>query len=168
MSFKSVYLDPDDRMHGLAELLVTEPEPMYRVTDGSQPCAQPSVKGQPVTIEDRDRWYPPKGEPTREPVDLCVTCPFQVQCLHWGVWHEDEGVWGGVGRAGLAKIRKALGITRNTPSHAHLVPTLTAEERQARAERGRQQWVEGRMPVPPNHRKRSSKGYFVKDEGTAA
>jgi len=36
---------------------------------------------------------------------LCRSCPVQKDCLEWGLHHEAFGIWGGLTRAELRRLR---------------------------------------------------------------
>lgn len=43
-----------------------------------------------------DFWYPEKGGSTREPKQICRSCPVQPECLEYALENcERFGVWGG-------------------------------------------------------------------------
>jgi hypothetical protein len=41
---------------------------------------------------------------------LCRSCPVQKDCLEWGLRHESYGIWGGLTRAELRRMRAARNI----------------------------------------------------------
>ena len=41
---------------------------------------------------------------------VCSDCPFQKDCLDWGVKHESFGIWGGATEYERSLIRKKLNI----------------------------------------------------------
>jgi hypothetical protein len=41
---------------------------------------------------------------------VCGSCPFQKDCLDWGIKHEAFGIWGGATEYERSMIRKKLGI----------------------------------------------------------
>jgi WhiB family redox-sensing transcriptional regulator len=46
---------------------------------------------------DVDRFYPDRGESTREAKKVCARCPVTAECLDWAVSTKERyGVWGGL------------------------------------------------------------------------
>lgn len=41
---------------------------------------------------------------------ICNACPVQVSCLDWGLYHEADGIWGGLTHTEREKVRKERGI----------------------------------------------------------
>ena len=41
---------------------------------------------------------------------VCDSCPFQKDCLDWGLKHESFGIWGGATEYERSMMRKRLGI----------------------------------------------------------
>lgn len=41
---------------------------------------------------------------------ICSACTVRLQCLEWGVHHEDHGMWGGASPVERRKIRRKRNI----------------------------------------------------------
>lgn len=140
MAFTTHQIPWKDRIDGLEDLLVTEPDYPWAYTDGTQEC-----------IDKPDFWFPEVGANDPEPIDACRACPFQVPCLHWAVHHEDDGIWAGVSKTALRKIRKHLGITRRTPETVFTRPASQQDPalRAQRSTLAKQRHDEGRVTKGP-------------------
>lgn len=57
-------------------------------------------------------FYPDKAlfspEEERFYARLCSLCPIKLECLEWGLAHENHGVWGGTTPVGRTRIRKEI------------------------------------------------------------
>lgn len=76
----------------------------YPAFDGTQNCAEIGP----------ELFFPVNENPTKHVIDsikqMCYGCWFQSECLEWGLRHEDEGWWGGIGPTHRKRIRRQLGI----------------------------------------------------------
>lgn len=93
---KSVLLPSENKRHE------TAPYPDF---DGSQICAQ----------VDPEIFFPEPAAPRMaEPrivKQLCMTCPFRVECLNYALHHTVAGIWGGTSANERETIQKRLRIT---------------------------------------------------------
>jgi hypothetical protein len=55
-----------------------------------------------------EAFFPDKGKVGPElawALEICKSCPVQIQCAEYGIKHESEGIWGGLTSTTRAKIR---------------------------------------------------------------
>jgi hypothetical protein len=55
-----------------------------------------------------DEFFP--ADPCTPPPVICDTCPVRVDCWKWGLYHEENGSWGGFSEAALDLQRHIHGI----------------------------------------------------------
>jgi Transcription factor WhiB len=62
-----------------------------------------------------DDFYPPTGKAvSKEVKDMCKRCPVKNECLEHGLYHEENGYWGGT----TEQERKELRVARHITCHA--------------------------------------------------
>lgn len=52
-------------------------------------------------------WFPSRHDLRAEAaaINVCRTCPHQVECLAWAVEHDECGIWGGVTERERRRVR---------------------------------------------------------------
>jgi Transcription factor WhiB len=64
-------------------------------------------------------------------VAICRDCPAVEACRDWGIRHEQNGVWGGLGEHGLAAERLNRGIRLQEIRQGEIAPRAKMQRRAA-------------------------------------
>lgn len=82
-------------------------------------------------------FYPGRGDnfAAAEARSVCLDCPVREDCAEWAIRHERQGIWGGLSEKERRRLRKARGITVETPD-ALAAPHGTSARYQAHRRAG--------------------------------
>lgn len=82
------------------------PQVPYPKFDGTQNCADMDTQEFYYENEDKMKTY----RHNQKAKQICNDCFFLAECLTWGVYEEQHGIWGGTTPLERANIRKKLNI----------------------------------------------------------
>jgi hypothetical protein len=63
-------------------------------------------------------WFPESKEIEDQvlAMQVCSVCPVKEDCLEYSLWHEQDGIWGGMNQTDRQKLRKQRRIRLRVPN----------------------------------------------------
>jgi WhiB family redox-sensing transcriptional regulator len=63
-------------------------------------------------------WFPESKEIEEQilAMQVCSQCPVKEDCLEYSLWHEQDGIWGGMNQTDRQKLRKKRRIRIRVPN----------------------------------------------------
>lgn len=72
-----------------------------------------------------DLFYPERGVSTREPKEVCRSCPAREECLEYALENGEKfGIWGGMSERERRRLRRQRNIERRQLRLDHGITTV--------------------------------------------